>query len=115
MFSFCTSLTSAPELPATTLANGCYEGMFEGCTSLTTAPELPATWLPDGCYYNMFNSCTSLKYIKCLATYISAYCTHTWVDGVASSGTFIKAASMSSWSTGINGIPTNWTVQDATV
>ena len=38
-----------------------------------------------------------------------------WVDGVASSGTFIKAASMSSWSTGINGIPTNWTVQDVTV
>ena len=43
--------------------------MFDGCSSLTTAPELPATELPDasfanGCYSNMFNVCTSLKRIK---------------------------------------------------
>ena len=34
MFSDCTSLTQAPNLPATTLANSCYSGMFYGCTSL---------------------------------------------------------------------------------
>ena len=45
LFSFCTSLTSAPELPATTLANSCYYTMFRDCTSLTHAPELPATTL----------------------------------------------------------------------
>ena len=33
-FSNCTSLTTAPELPATTLANNCYSKMFSGCTSL---------------------------------------------------------------------------------
>jgi hypothetical protein len=43
MFSGCTSLKEAPELPATTLTVGCYEGMFNGCTSLIKAPELPAT------------------------------------------------------------------------
>ena len=32
-------------LPATTLANYCYQYMFSGCTFLTTAPELPATTL----------------------------------------------------------------------
>ena len=37
-------------LPATTLANSCYYSMFYGCTSLTTAPELPATNLADYCY-----------------------------------------------------------------
>ena len=60
MFWGCTSLTTAPSLPATTLANGCYNGMFEGCTSLTTAPSLPATTLTDGCYAGMFQGCTSL-------------------------------------------------------
>ena len=34
MFAGCTSLTSAPALPATTLANYCYQRMFQDCTSL---------------------------------------------------------------------------------
>ena len=60
LFENCTQLTSAPELPATTLANSCYSVMFNGCTSLTTAPELKATTLAKSCYYRMFNGCTSL-------------------------------------------------------
>lgn len=60
MFSGCTSLTTAPELPATTLADRCYQQMFSGCTSLTTAPQLPATTLVNGCYHTMFRQCTSL-------------------------------------------------------
>ena len=60
MFRGCTSLTTAPALPATTLASYCYRGMFRGCTSLTTAPALPATTLASGCYYNMFSRCSSL-------------------------------------------------------
>ena len=47
-------LTTAPELPATTLANFCYACMFQDCTSLTQAPALPATTLADYCYYCMF-------------------------------------------------------------
>ena len=35
--------------------------MFQGCTSLTTAPELPATTIASSCYFNMFYTCTSLK------------------------------------------------------
>ena len=88
--------------------------MFGNCTSLTAAPQLPATTLTSACYYYMFSGCTSLNYIKCLATDISAYsCTEGWVDGVASTGTFVKASSMASWSTGVDGIPTGWTVQNA--
>ena len=30
--------------------NNCYTNMFDNCTSLTTAPELPATTLADYCY-----------------------------------------------------------------
>ena len=60
MFSGCTSLTTAPALPATTLANYCYGNMFQGCTSLTTAPKLPANTLANYCYVDMFWKCTSL-------------------------------------------------------
>ena len=60
IFNGCTSLTTAPELPATTLASSCYQYMFYRCTSLTTAPELPATTLASSCYQYMFENCTSL-------------------------------------------------------
>ena len=60
MFYWCTSLTATPELPATTLAAQCYKYMFEWCTSSTTATSLPATTLVAGCYENMFNWCSNL-------------------------------------------------------
>ena len=60
LFNDCTSLTTAPELPATTLADRCYNHMFSGCTSLTTTPELPAETLKEWCYYYMFYGCKSL-------------------------------------------------------
>ena len=114
MFRGCTSLTTAPELPATTLANRCYQYMFQGCTSLTTAPSLSATSLQPYCYAYMFQNCTNLNSIKCLATNISASnCTSGWVTNVPSGGTYTKAASMTSWTTGSSGIPSNWTVVDA--
>ena len=60
MFSGCTSLVSVPALPATTLANNCYNQMFLGCTSLVNAPALPATTLANNCYDYMFRDCASL-------------------------------------------------------
>lgn len=61
MFYYCSNLTTAPELPATTLGQYCYKFMFEGCSNLTTVPErLPATTLQSGCYYGMFKECSSL-------------------------------------------------------
>ena len=115
MFFGCTSLTTAPTLPATTLVDGCYDSMFRECIRLTTAPELPATTLAYECYDDMFKGCNRLNYIKCLATDISAsYCTDTWVESVARTGTFVKSPNMSSWTTGTSGIPSGWTVIDAT-
>ncbi|MEE1062030.1 MAG: leucine-rich repeat protein, partial [Paludibacteraceae bacterium] len=60
MFSRCRYLKEAPELPATKLANSCYNEMFNGCSSLTIAPDLPATELTDFCYAEMFVDCESL-------------------------------------------------------
>lgn len=114
MFSGCTNLLTAPQLPATTLTDECYNSMFYKCSNLTTAPELPATVLTEGCYRSMFYSCSSLNYIKILATDISAsYCLQYWVGGVASSGTFIKNANMNDFPTGYHGIPSGWTVENA--
>ena len=113
MFINATHLTKAPALPATTLAYNCYQAMFYGCTNLETAPELPATQLTSQCYYSMFDGCRKLNYIKCLATNIDPSTSRTyWVRNVASTGTFVKDASMTSWPTGTNGIPSGWTVVD---
>ncbi len=60
MFSGCTNLTASPNLPATTLTERCYKGMFSGCANLTHAPVLPATELTNACYKEMFFRCTSL-------------------------------------------------------
>lgn len=61
MFSNCTGLINAPELPATTIAGSCYVEMFKNCSSLVRVPnKLPATTLKDNCYKDMFQDCTSL-------------------------------------------------------
>lgn len=119
MFRHCTSLVYASSLPATTLAHECYWGMFYDCTSLTTAPELRATTIPYytgelgnyiGAYDGMFTNCTSLNYVKCLATTnTEGVATHSWLDNVSSTGTFIKAAN-TNWVSGTSGIPSGWTV-----
>ena len=140
MFNGCTSLEYPPELPSTGLAYGCYTTMFANCTSLKEAPYLPADWLTERCYSSMFNGCTSLKkapdliastlwercywrmfkdsgvkYIKCLAQYVvdgATECTYQWVDNVPATGTFVKKTGSNIWSSGINGIPVGWTVEN---
>ena len=85
MFNGCTKLTSAPVLPATTLAKGCYQTMFYGCTNLTSAPELPATTLEIYCYKSMFNGCIKLTSAPVLpATKLVDYCYGNMFDGCTS-------------------------------
>ena len=114
MFMNCKYLTTAPaSLPSTALTDACYYQMFAGCTGLTSAPQLPASTLAASCYSNMFDGCSNLSYIECFATDISATASHNnWVSGVASSGTFVKPSSMTSWDRGASGIPNNWTITD---
>ena len=98
-------------LPATTLANGCYSGMFFRCTNLTTAPELPATTLTSNCYAYMFLGCTNLNYIKALFTTLPASeYTDYWVRNVSPTGTFVKNPEATWEVYGVNGIPDGWKV-----
>ena len=111
MFSGCTKLKSAPKLPATKLVIQCYYSMFSGCKSLTTAPDLPAQTLVIRCYNFMFDNCSSLNYIKMLATDISASdCLGSWVFGVSTTGTFVKSSSATWNIVGNSGVPKDWNV-----
>ena len=114
MFKECTSLTTTPTLPATELAEWCYYSMFEGCTSLTEAPVLPATTLVHSCYEKMFYGCSNLSFVECHAEDISAmYCLKEWLNGVSSTGTFIKKEGVN-YPSGVSGIPSGWTIQTGT-
>jgi hypothetical protein len=108
MFYGCTSLKVAPELPATTLASNCYWSLFNKCTSLITAPDLPATTLASNCYFHMFNGCTSLKYMKVLCTTNPNSYILNWVKDVPSGGTFVMNPDAAWSTTGI--IPDGWNV-----
>ena len=85
MFYNCAEVTQAPALPATTLSSSCYSGMFNGCSSLTQAPELPATTLANSCYGFMFSNCSSLtKAPELPATTLADSC-YTYMFGGCSS------------------------------
>jgi hypothetical protein len=86
--------------------------MFQDCTSITTAPELPAIILAEHCYNNMFIGCTKLNYIKAMFTTIpSDTYTSNWVSRVATIGTFVKNPEATWNVTGVNGVPTGWTIR----
>ena len=139
MFKGCTSLIKAPKLPATTLAQYCYDCMFEGCTSLTEAPDLPATKLAAGCYAVIFGGCTSLiKSPELSATKLAYACYIRMFEGCSSlnevrckmpssysssdvssfASSWLSGVSSTGtfytytgakWSSGASGIPTGWT------
>ena len=120
MFKGCTGLTTAPELPATTLATFCYREMFYGCTSLTTAPELPATTLAFHCYRDMFNGCSKLSKVTMLATdYYASFCLNKWLDnaGTSADGRTLKLVSKTVYDGLMNKgyLPTKWQSGQATI
>ena len=119
MFSNCTALTSAPELPATTLAQSCYNNMFSNCTALTSAPNLPATTLVDKCYYYMFFGCTKLKEVTMLATDVNATdCLSAWLTDAGTSATSrkLKVNSQTEYNEIQSNLPSDyWQIGKATI
>ena len=63
LFHDCKAVSFNVTLPSTTLASYCYQNMFLGCTSLETAPDLPAQKINGkyAVYEQMFRGCTNLK------------------------------------------------------
>ena len=109
MFVNCPSLTKAPALPATTLANSCYRYMFSGCQSLTKAPALPATTLADYCYAYMFRGCQSLNEVRIAATTTATDALTDWLKGVSATGDFYCNPNATIFPTdSASGIPYGW-------
>lgn len=114
LFSGCKIVDASNLILPDTAPSNCYYKMFYQCTSLTTAPTLPAITLNSGCYNNMFNGCSSLNYIKAMFTTTpSETYTRDWVQNVASTGTFVKNDNATWTTTGVDAIPANWTVETA--
>lgn len=104
-------------MPFTGATRFCLANFCESSTTLTEGPVLQVVDLnADYCYGHMFSGCTNLTGITCLATSVRAGSSSpplaNWVQGVSANGTFTKASGATFWSTGISGIPTNWTVED---
>ena len=103
-------------------ASGAYKSMFSGCTNLENAPDLPTETLYYECCVGMFYRCKNINSIKCLASKeaITSFtessssidsCFKNWVSGVSSTGTFIiKSGTQSAWPRGVSGIPNGWTI-----
>jgi hypothetical protein len=104
-------IQNSPNLPNMNLKSNCYSWMFYGCPNLENC-ILPATSLITGCYNSMFYNCASLKYIKAMFTTTpSTTYTNSWVYGVPSTGIFVKNSSATWNVTGVNGVPSGWTIE----
>ena len=109
LFINCTSLTKAPELPATVLSPSCYRSMFFGCESLVKSPELPATTLADYCYRQMLLGCSKLKEVRISATTTATRSMEEWLANVSSTGDFYCDPNATIFPSGMSGIPSGWT------
>ena len=87
LFSGCTTLTTAPDLPATVLGKYCCASLFQGCTNLKTAPELPAIEGAYKCYQYLFYGCTALERVKVGFSSFDAFRTGTtqWLRNAGTS------------------------------
>ena len=94
----------------TNVVDYCYSTMFEGCSSLTTPPVLPASTLANSCYKSMFYGCSNLKSVTTYANNISATdCIKNWLNGVSTTGEFYNLGG-ATFPSGASGIPSGWTV-----
>ena len=90
------------------LPDYCFYGMFSGCSSLTAAPELPALELGEGSYKEMFNGCTSLDTIVCYCEFNDMPdCTDNWLNNVAVWGNFYNYGD-ATYTRDASGIPRGW-------
>jgi uncharacterized repeat protein (TIGR02543 family) len=94
----------------TTVPNYCFYRLFYYCTALTKAPKLSGTTLsPTLCYSGMFYGCTNLQHVE--VAFDSWENAKGLLNGVASTGTFVKPAALPA-TQGSDYIPTGWTVVD---
>ena len=87
--------------------NNTFAYLFSGQTHLKNSAEeglyLPATTLTDGCYKGLFKGCTGLSRVVVNATDISASnCLTEWVSGIAGAGFGLVTPNPKQWKMGDN-------------
>ena len=90
-------------------AKFCY--LFSGCTQITSAPELPAKTLANYCYRYMFNGCTNLSSVTMLATDVGANdCLRSWLfdAGTGAISRTLTVASAVAYTAIESTLPDNW-------
>lgn len=111
MFRGCTSLSTFPTLVFTSTNTSSCEGMFYGCKLMTKSPILKPAVVSMTAYKELFRTNSNLAHITMLATDVSATnCLLNWVNGVKSSGVFVKHINATWTNSGNSGVPNNWTV-----
>lgn len=118
MFYNCVHLVNPPkELPAINMTNSCYNQMFRNCSRMLTAPDIPnVNWgTATNPMNGMFRGCSSLSKIKAMFTELPSDRTviNGWLNGVDTSGIFIKNINATWNVTGDSGVPSGWTIQYA--
>lgn len=103
-------------LPATTLTNFCYYGMFRKCDGLGRSPIMAKVSVsPDRfaekCYAEMFHSCSGLYYVTCYSTITDAQYYESWLNAVQPFGVFVTdEAAWNGYTESDSGVPENWTI-----
>ena len=92
--------------------------LFVDCHALATAPTLPATTLASGCYQGMFQGCTQLSEVKMLATNISAW--NGLTDWLLDAGKDVTTRTLTvvnsqAYSDIESSLPDNWKQGQATI
>ena len=106
LFANASSLLTAPDCPAETVADRSYWETFRGCRRLASV-KLGAKTILNNTFYRTFRYCSALESIE--VNFTSWTYMTDWVEGVAAAGTFIKPAALSE-DYANNRIPTGWTV-----
>jgi hypothetical protein len=110
----------------TTLSEGCYYEMFRACTTLTNAPDLPATDMAYRCYYGLYRQCSSLLSIRCNINaftggdYVKENYDRAslktnldkWMVGISTSGTIFAHPDMTTYWTNARLANTGWYASD---
>ena len=107
----CNSMLSSDFENITSLSGYAYDyySMFAYCTSLTSAPQLPATTLAGNCYKYMFYGCSKLKEVRIAATTTATNALDSWLKGVSATGDFYCDPNAKIFPSGASGCPSGWT------
>ena len=105
--------------------NARFCSLFKDCAVLTSAPELPATTLAENCYFHMFYKCTKLSTVTMLAPsdQISktTICCFDWLYNAGTDETVSSRTLIVTDEAAYNALkskyylPTKWKIGDCTV